>query len=230
MHFRKALALTAALFALTFGASAQTPYAALNPPQATEGGGKIEVLEFFWYGCPHCYTLEPEVAAWAKRAPNDVVLKRVPAYPSEAWGEGAKIYYTLEAMGLLDKYHQKIFDTIHKDNVNLQNKRLREEWLTKNGIDVAKYNETEKSFTVASKLARARQMTQSYKIDGVPRVVVNGKYYTSGEQAGGSQRVFAVVDQLVDMARRESQATASAPVSVSAPAPAKPAVSQPAKK
>lgn len=224
MFFRKTLASTAALFALAFGAWAQAPYATLNPPQPPDGGGKIEVVEFFWYGCPHCYTLEPDVNAWAKRAPKDVVFKRVPAYPSEAWGEGARIYYTLEAMGLLDPYHQKVFDTIHKENVNLQNKRLREEWLKKNGIDVAKYNEAEKSFTVASKLARARQMTQGYKVDGVPRIVVNGKYYTSGEQAGSPQRVFAVVDQLVEMSRRESPATASAP------AAAQPAAAQPAKK
>jgi protein dithiol oxidoreductase (disulfide-forming) len=216
MHFRKTLALFAALFAIAFGASAQ-PYATLTPPQATEGGGKIEVVEFFWYGCPHCYNLEPEVNAWLKRAPKDVAFKRVPAAPNESWAEGAKLYYTLEAMGLLEQYHQKVFDTIHKENVNLQNKRLREEWLTKNKIDVAKYNETEKSFTVASKLARARQMTQSYKVDGVPRLVVNGKYYTSGEQAGGPQQVFAVVDQLVDMSRRESPSTAtSAPAATPA--------------
>jgi thiol:disulfide interchange protein DsbA len=219
MFFRRTLALSAALLSLAFGAWAQAPYATLNPPQATDGGGKIEVVEFFWYGCPHCYSLEPEVAAWVKNAPKDVVFRRVPAYPSEAWGEGAKIYYTLEAMGLLDQYHPKVFDAIHKDNINLQNKGLRETWLKKNGIDVAKYEEAEKSFTVASKLARARQMTQSYKVDGVPRVVVNGKYYTSGEQAGGHQRVFAVVDQLVDMARRDSLATASAPAAAQPTAP-----------
>ena len=214
MQLRQTLATAAALFTLAFGAWAQgnAPYAPLTPPQPTDGGGKVEVIEFFWYGCPHCYTLEPEVAAWTKRAPKDIVFKRVPAVPNESWGEGAKIYYTLEAMGLLDQYHQKVFDTIHKDNVNLQNKRLREEWLKKNGIDVAKYEEVEKSFSVASKLARARQMTQSYKVDGVPRLIVNGKYYTSGEQAGGPQRVFPVVDQLVEMSRRESSAaTTSAP-------------------
>jgi thiol:disulfide interchange protein DsbA len=211
MSLRKALALTASLFALAFGASAQQspPYAALTPPQATDGGGKIEVVEFFWYGCPHCYTLEPEVASWSKRVPKDVVFKRVPAYPSESWGEGARIFYTLETMGMLDQLHQKVFDAIHKDNINLNNKRLREEWLAKNGVDVAKYNETEKSFSVASKLARAKQLTQSYKVDGVPRVFVNGKYYTSGEQAGGPQRVFPVVDQIVELARRESGATAA---------------------
>jgi thiol:disulfide interchange protein DsbA len=211
MSLRKALALTAALLTLAFGASAQ-PYAMLNPPQPTDPG-KIEVIEFFWYGCPHCYALEPEVVAWSKRVPKDVVFKRVPAYPSESWGEMVKVFYTLEAMGLLDQNHQKVFDAMNKDGVNLANKKLREEWLAKNGIDVAKYNETEKSFSVASRISRARQLTQAYKVDSVPRLVVNGKYYTSGEQAGSPQKVFAVVDQMIEMARKEGSAAtpASAP-------------------
>jgi thiol:disulfide interchange protein DsbA len=219
MSLRKALVSIAALFLVAFAAAAQSPFATLMPPQPTEPG-KIEVIEFFWYGCPHCYALEPDVAAWAKKVPKDVSFKRVPAYPSDAWGEGVKIFYTLEAMGLLDQYHQKVFEAMHKENVNLGNKKLREEWLAKNGIDVAKYSETEKSFSVASKVSRARQLTQSYKVDSVPRVFVNGKYYTSGEQAGGPQRVFPVVDQLIEMARRETVASAGAP----------PASTQPAKK
>ena len=215
MSLRKALALTTALLALAFGAWAQSPYATLTPAQPTENG-KIEVVEFFWYGCPHCAALEPDVVAWEKKLPKDVVFKRVPA-ASGGWGEHAKIFYTLEAMGLLGQYHQKVFDAIHKDGVNLVNKKSREEWLAKNGIDPAKYNETEKSFSVASKLARAQQLTQSYKVDSVPRVFVAGKYYTSGEQAGGPQGVFPVVDQLVAMARKESTTTTP----VAAPAPAK---------
>jgi protein dithiol oxidoreductase (disulfide-forming) len=219
MYLRKALMIVAMLVAAAGGAAwaQNAPYATLSPPQPTGDNGKIEVIEFFWYGCPHCYHLEPEVNAWLKRKPNDVVFKRVPAAPSESWAEGAKIYYTLEAMGLIEQYHQKVFDAIHKDNINLQNQRLREEWLKKNGIDVAKYNETEKSFTVASKLSRAKQMTQSYKVDGVPRLIVNGKYYTSGEQAGKPDQVFVVVDQLIEMSRRE------APKSAATPTPAAPA-------
>ena len=161
------------------------------------------MIEFFWYGCPHCYSLEPAVNAWVKAAPKDVVFKRVPAVPSDSWAEMAKVFYTLEAMGLLDQYHQKVFDAMHKDNVNLANKRLRDEWLAKNGIDVAKYSDMEKSFTVATKLSRARQLTQAYKVDSVPRVVVNGKYYTSAEQAGGANRIFPVVDQIIGMARKD---------------------------
>jgi thiol:disulfide interchange protein DsbA len=202
---RKVLPLFAATLAFTAGAAfAQAPsaWATLNPPQPSEAG-KIEVIEFFWYGCPHCYHLEPAVNAWVKNAPKDVVFKRVPAFPSEAWGEGAKMFYTLEAMGLLDQYHQKVFDAIHKQNVNLNNAKKREEWLKANGIDPVKYNEVEKSFTVNTKVARARQLTQAYKVDSVPRVFVNGKYFTSAEQAGGAEKVFPVVDQIIAVARKE---------------------------
>ena len=206
MSIRKALALAVTLFSAAFAAWGQQPYQVLNPAQPTEGAGKVEVIEFFWYGCPHCYSLEPEVNAWVKRAPKDVVFKRIPAVPNPQWGQSAQIYYTLEAMGLLEQYHQKVFDAFHKDNKNLANQRIREEWLAQNGIDVKRYNEVEKSFSVASKMQRARQLTQNYKVDGVPRIYVNGKYYTAAEFAGGNQNIFRVVDQLVEMARKEKTA------------------------
>jgi thiol:disulfide interchange protein DsbA len=207
MSLRKALSLLVAVLAFASAGAAWsqagTPYSMLSPPQPTEGGGKIEVIEFFWYGCPHCYAIEPAVNAWLKTAPKDVVFKRVPAFPNESWGQMTVMFYTLEAMGLLDQYHQKVFDAIHKQNVNLANKTKREEWLKANGIDPAKYAEVEKSFTVVTKVARARQMTQSYKVDSVPRFIVNGKYVTSGEQAGGNDKIFPVIDQIAAMARKE---------------------------
>ena len=195
------LAAAAVSFAAA-GAFAQ-PFSTLSPAQPTEGGGKIEVIEFFWYGCPHCYTLEPAVANFARNAPKDVVFKRVHALPSEAWAEHAKLFYTLESMGKLEELHQKVFDAIHKSNVNLGNKKVRDEWLQKNGIDPAKYAEMEKSFSVATKMNRAKQLTYAYKVDSVPRVAVNGKYFTSAEQAGGVDRVFQVVDQLIGLSRKE---------------------------
>lgn len=205
MPLRKALSALAAVFAFAaIGAWAQAPapFAALNPPQPTDGG-KIEVIEFFWYGCPHCYHLEPAVVAWAKSAPKDVVFKRIPAIPSDSWGEMASMFYTLEAMGLLDQYHQKVFDALHKQNVNLANKRKRDEWLKANGVDPAKYDEVEKSFTVVTKVARARQLTRDYKVDSVPRIFVNGRYFTSAEQAGSAEKVFPVVDQIIALLRKE---------------------------
>ena len=204
MSLHQRLMLTAASFAFAAaGALAQQPWQQLNPAQPTEAGGKVEVIEFFWYGCPHCYSLEPAVVTWAKKATADVVFKRVPALPSDSWGEGARMFYTLESMGKLEEFHQKVFDAIHKQNVNMSNKKARDEWLQKNGIDPAKYAEIEKSFTVATKVNRAKQMTYAYRVESVPRVVVNGKYVVTAEQAGGVDRVFQVVDQLVGMARKE---------------------------
>ena len=220
MSLRHLLSAAAALAALTLApafAQQNPPYAPINPAQASEGGGKVEVIEFFWYGCPHCYSLEPEVAEWAKKAPADVVFRRVPAIPNEGWAQTAQIFYTLEAMNLLPTHHIKVFDAIHRDRVNLGNKKMREEWLAKNGVDVAKYNEMEKSFSVATKLQRAKQLTAAYRVDGVPRVAVDGRWYTAAELAGGNNRIFPVVDQLVAMARKDKTALAPA----IAPAPAK---------
>ena len=206
MSLRKMLSLFAAVLAFAAGgalAQPATPYAPLSPPQPTDGSGKIEVIEFFWYGCPHCNAVEPMVNTWLKTLPKDVVFKRIHAYPTESWGPMASMYYTLEAMGLLDQYHGKVFDAIHKQNVNLNNKAKREEWLKANGIDPVKYNEVEKSFSVSTKVARARQQTQAYKVDSVPRFFVNGKYFTSAEQAGGNDKIFPTLDQMIAVARRE---------------------------
>jgi thiol:disulfide interchange protein DsbA len=137
------------------------------------------------------------------------VFRRVPAAPNENWGQMAGVFYTLEAMGVLDQMHSKVFDAMHKDNVNLGNAKIRDEWLAKNGVDLAKYKEVEKSFTVASKIQRARQLTGAYRVDSVPRIIVNGKYYTSAEQAGGMDKLFPVVDQLVAMSRKENLAAAA---------------------
>jgi len=213
MQLRRAFSILltlAGMAAFAPQALAQSPlYATLSPPQPTEGGGKVEVTEFFCYGCPHCYAMEPFVNAWLKTKPADVVFKRVPAY-NEGWAPMVSMYYTLEAMGLVDQYHDKVFDAIHKQNVNLNNAKKRDEWLKANGIDPAKFAEVEKSFTVVTKVNRAKQLTQAYKVDGVPRFFVNGKYYTSAEQAGGGERIFLVIDQLVATARKEMSASAPA--------------------
>lgn len=209
MSFRKALAAAAALLAVAFAAHAQKTYAPMNPPQATEGGGKVEVIEFFWYGCPHCYHLEPALNTWVKNAPKDVTFKRIPAVPSPSWEPLAQVYYTIEAMGLLEQYHAKIFDAIHKENQNLGNKNVREKWLAANGIDPAKYAEVEKSFSVASKVQRAKQLTAAYKVDSVPRLVVNGRYFTGPELAGGAdQRMTAALDEMIAVARKQKAALA----------------------
>jgi thiol:disulfide interchange protein DsbA len=210
MTLRRLWALAATTLGLAASAAfAQQPgtFATISPPQPADGSGKIEVIEFFWYGCPHCYALEPAVNNYVKNLPKDVVFRRVPATPGDTgWGELSRFYYTLEAMGQLEQLHQKAFDAIHKDKVNLGQKSKRDEWLAKNGVDPAKYAEAEKSFTVATKFNRAKQLTYAYKVDSVPRLVVNGKYYTAPELAGSSQNIFPVVDQLIAQARKETSA------------------------
>ena len=208
MYLRRILTLAFATLGLVAGsAHAQLrpgqDYALLSPPQATEGGGKVEVIEFFSYACGHCYKLEPFLASWAKKLPADVTFKRVPGVGSGAWSQLGLLFYSLEAMGKLDSLHEKAFDAMHKDNTNLANPKIREQWLAKQGVDVAQYNAVEKSFTVQSKLSRALQLMGSYKVDGVPMLIVNGKYVTSTGHAGGPERVVPVVEQLIAMARKD---------------------------
>ena len=174
----------------------------LQEPQPTLGGGKVEVIEFFWYGCPHCHQLEPAISKWLANPPKDVVFKRVPAIPSEGWAQMATMYYTLEALGSLDRLHLKVFEALHKERLRLDQKTVREAWLTKHGVDLKKYLEVERSFTVVTNVQRARQLTRAYRVDSVPRLVIGGRYATSPEQAGGTDAVFTVVDEAISLLRR----------------------------
>jgi thiol:disulfide interchange protein DsbA len=226
MLLRRILTLALATLGLAAGAAhAQLrlgqDYTVLNPPQSTEGGGKVEVIEFFSYACGHCYKLEPFLASWAKKLPPDVTFKRVPGAGSQAWAQLALLYYSLEAMGKLDPVHDRAFEAIHEQKVNLTNPKVRGEWITKQGLDAAQYAGVEKSFTVQSKLSRAVQLQGAYKVDGVPMVIVNGKYVTSTGHAGGPDRVIPVLEHLVALARRDLGTTAAAPAAAK-PVAAKP--------
>jgi thiol:disulfide interchange protein DsbA len=187
-------------------------YTVLNPPKATETREKIEITEFFWYGCGHCYNLEPLLQKWLKKLPKDVVFRRVPAvFPGReggpgAWAPGAKMYYTMEAMGLLEKLHGEAFDAIHIERINLQNEKVMLEWLGKKGVDVAKFADVYNSFAIQSKVARSMQLSQAYGIDGVPALIVDGHYRPSSGAAGSNEDVLAVVDQLIEKVRKERAA------------------------
>jgi thiol:disulfide interchange protein DsbA len=189
--------LAAALIALPLGARAQG-YIEVKPPVPVEGTSKIEVLEFFWYGCIHCYNLEPALEQWVKTLPKDVEFRRVPAVFNERWALDASIFYAMEAMGLLDKLHRPLFDAIHKDGLRTENKQAFSEWLAKQGVDAKKFIDTAQSFGVRSKTKRATQLTIAYKIDGTPAMAVHGRY-TIPAQAG----VLKVVDSLVERVRKE---------------------------
>ena len=196
--------LLAAFLALPLGAGAQqAQYSELKPPQPVENNGKIQVIEFFWYGCPHCYSLEPYVEAWLKKLPPDVEFHRVPAVFNSRWGHDAAIFYTLEAMGLLEKLHRPLFDAIHKANLRTDNEAAFSEWLQKNGADPKKFMETMKSFGVQSKVKRAVQQTVAYKIDGTPAMAVAGRYTVSADQGRTQQGLLQTVDGVVALVRKQ---------------------------
>ena len=196
--------LTAALLALPLGAAGQQfSYTEVKPPQPVESKGKIEVIEFFWYGCIHCYNLEPYIESWEKKLPSDVEFRRVPAVFNPRWAYDAAIFYTIEAMGLFDKLHRPLYDAIHKERLRTDNAQAMGEWLQKRGVDPKKFNDTLKSFGVQSKTRRATQLTVAYKIDGTPAMAVNGRYTVSAEQGRTQQGLLKAVDGLVEMARKQ---------------------------
>jgi thiol:disulfide interchange protein DsbA len=196
---KKVLSLfAAALLSLPLGAGAQGQFVEVKPPVPVEGTSKIEVIEFFWYGCIHCYNLEPAVESWVKTLPKDVEFRRVPAIFNERWALDASIFYAMEAMGLLDKLHRPLFDAIHKNRLRTDNQKEFTDWLTAQGVDAKKFVETVQSFGVRSKARRAAQLTVAYKVDGTPAMAVHGRY-TIPAQAS----LFQVVDSLVDRVRKE---------------------------
>jgi thiol:disulfide interchange protein DsbA len=200
-----AIALTA-LLALPGLALAQGKFAytELKPTQPTESAaGKIEVLEFFWYGCPHCYSLEPSIEVWTKKLPADVQFRRVPAVFNERWGHDAAIFYTFEALGVLNKLHRPFFDAIHRDRLRSDNQQALSEWLQKNGVDSNRFFDTMKSFGVQTKLRRAAQLSVAYRIDGTPAMAVQGRYTVSAEQGRSHQGMLDTVDYLLDIARKQ---------------------------
>ena len=180
-------------------------YRAVDPVQPTDTGAKIEVIEFMWYGCPHCNAFEPSLNAWLKKLPADVGFRRVPAQFSPIWIQHAKLFYTLDALGQEERLHGKAFDAIHKENMPLDKDADMIEWAARNGIDKAKFTDAMKSFGVAGKLRRAQQMVVNYRIDGVPAMAVGGKYLTAPSMAQGEEKCLRVVDYLIDAERKKKR-------------------------
>jgi thiol:disulfide interchange protein DsbA len=191
------------LAALPASAQPKYSYSELKPALQVESDGKIEVLEFFWYGCIHCYNLEPMVEKWEKTLPKDVQFRRVPAVFNDRWAIDASIFYALEAMGLLEKLHRPLFDAIHKERLRTDVQKDFMEWLQKQGVDTKKFTETMKSFGVQSKMRRAAQMTALYKIDGTPAMAVHGRYTVSTDQGKTQNGMFETVNYLTDTVRKQ---------------------------
>lgn len=211
------LFLATAVFVLSAGAAtALTPgkdYRLINPPQPTASGQKIEVLELFWYGCPHCRNLQPPLEAWLKNKPADVEFKRVPAAFHESWLQLARTYFALDAMGLVDKLHQDVFAAIHDQRTLDPRMLVRDpaplfDWIAGKGVERQKFVDTYNSFAVNSRTQRTLALTRNYDISGTPTIVVDGRYSTAPSMILKSDntidypRYFQVLDEIIAVARK----------------------------
>jgi thiol:disulfide interchange protein DsbA len=181
---------------------AGTDYVVVDKRAAVEAPtGKIEVVEFFWYSCPHCNAFEPSFDAWRKRVPKDVVVRQVPIAFQADFAPQQRLFYALEAMGLLDKLHGKVFTAIHVEKQNLAKGEQIADWIAKQGVDKAKFMEQFNSFSTATKTARATQLQNAYAIEGVPALGVAGRFWTDGDKAKGMERALQVTEFLVAQVR-----------------------------
>lgn len=181
-----------------------THYVKLSQPGPVPADGKIEVVEFFWYGCPHCHAFEPALDAWQKKLPADVAFRRIPvAFREEPFVAHQRLFFALDALGLVDTMHRKVFNAIHLDRMRLDKLPDIVAFVTKNGVDGAKFTEAFNSFSVQTKIRQAKQLAEAYRIDGVPTLGIQARFYTSGSLAGSADRTLAVADYLIQRSRKK---------------------------
>lgn len=171
------------------------------PPQPVATGQKIEVVEFFWYGCPHCYQLQQPLEAWLKRKPEDVELRRIPAVFRPSWLAHARVFYALESIGELGRLHQAVYRALHVEKEDLGSVESSTDWAVKHGIDRARWASAYNSPETSKKVEQARSATRDYAIKGTPSLVVDGRYLTSSSMADSYQGVIVIMDELVRLAR-----------------------------
>jgi thiol:disulfide interchange protein DsbA len=205
---REFLAAAAALPTIAIAQTGKKPdagidYNEVRPPQPTETPGKVEVLEFFWYGCPHCAAFEPELTAWRKHLPADVAYRRNPVAFSDAQTPHSKIFYALEALGKVESMQSRVFAEIVGNRKPLLKTDDIADFMATNGIDRKQWLDTFNSFSVAARASRAAQVWRAYKVDGTPTIGVDGRYTTSPAQANGRAECLRVVDFLIDRIRAE---------------------------
>ncbi len=178
-------------------------YIILTTPQPTKNNGKIEVLEFFWYGCPHCDHLHPHIKTWLKNKPEDVSFHHVPTIFRTSWVPGAKIFYAIEAIQATETLHSKVFDAIHRDKIDLDKEPILFSWVENQGIEREEFEKAYHSFSVQNQVARSTQMSRQYQLTGTPSIVVNGKYLTSGSMGGSPENTIKILDKIIDKVRGE---------------------------
>jgi thiol:disulfide interchange protein DsbA len=207
-QFSQAALASMALSAATV--SAQTApyqegieYVSLDKRVPTDAGkGKIEVIEFFWYSCPHCNAFEPRFASWVKALPKDVEVKRVPVRFRDDFEPQQRMYYVLEALDKVEALHGKLFQAIHVEKQNLGSAEALAQWADKNGIPKAKFVELYNAFGVVTKAKRAHQLQEAFKVQGVPALGIGGRFYTDGSLSGSMERALQITDYLIAEIRK----------------------------
>jgi thiol:disulfide interchange protein DsbA len=180
-----------------------TDYIALDKPVPTEvPAGKVEVIEFFWYSCPHCNAFEPQLEAWLKRLPPDVGFRRIPVAFRDSFVPQQRLYYALEAMGKAEAMQRKVFTAIHVEKQALDTQETIVAWVEKQGLDKAKFLELYNSFSVSTKARKGTQLQNTFKIDGVPSLGIAGRFYTDATLARTMERALQVTDFLIIEARK----------------------------
>lgn len=172
---------------------------------ATDQPAKIEVMEIFWYGCPHCYHMEQPLEAWVKKLPADVYFKRTPALPNASWAPMAKAYYAMQELGVLDKLHSQLFDAIHKSKtLNPADEAAAIDWVIKQGgLDKIKVEKAFKSFATTMQMNKAMQIFKSSGATGVPSLIIDGKYITGSSMAGGNDAALQTADFIINNVRKD---------------------------
>lgn len=180
-------------------------YKVLENQQPVRSDDRIEVIEFFWYGCQYCNSLHPHIKEWLKNKPSDVDFRYVPAIFRDNWIPGAKAFYTIETLDIMETIHDKIYDAIHQDKINLTDESVLFGWVEKQGVVKEKFVNIYNSFTIQNQVARSNQMTRQYQLTGVPALVIEGKYVTSGRQGGTPQLTIRILDEIIDMVRKSKE-------------------------
>jgi len=180
-------------------------YVTIKPAQATQTGDKIEVVEVFWYGCPHCYSFEPFLEDWHKNLPDDVALIRLPGALAQNWIPHAKAYYTAEKLGIVEKMHRPLFDAIHKERKQLFTDKQLIDYLATHGVAASEVNKVYNSPEIDAKVRQSYFLARDYKLTGVPSIVINGKYLISTTHAGSFENVIKVMDGLIEQERQAKQ-------------------------
>jgi thiol:disulfide interchange protein DsbA len=181
-------------------------YRLIEPPQPVETGDRIEVIDFFWYGCPHCNNLQPFLEEWIKRKPADVVVRRMPTILKDAWAAHARIFYALELLNEVERLHQRVYHSYHVEELHMSKPDVVEQWAVKNGLDKRRWVDAYFSPEVDGKIARAVRAMKLYQVEGTPSLAVDGRYITLGSMAPSIKGMVVVLDDLVRIARQRRAA------------------------